>query len=121
MEVVAVNESRLSAGGRLLVTEHRHAVDGEPVLHGHSVTTHGTAENTVVMYFFDGSGEPPAIYRGGFEGDALVLEGGAPGGARIRHRTTWPAPGLRRATSSLSADGGMSWEEILSAEYRREE
>lgn len=121
VEVVAVSESRLSAGGRLLVTEHRQAMDGEPVLLGHSVTTPGPVENTVIMYFFDGSGEPPAVYRGRFEGEALVLEGGAPGGARIRHRTAWPSPGLRTATSSLSADGGTSWEEIFSAEYHRED
>lgn len=120
-EVVAEawSHARLVCQDRILITEYRQTMDGEVVMEGHSVTTWAPSLEAVVMYFFDGSGDPPAVYRGGYEGDALRLEGAGPEGTRIRHRTTHPAPDRMRTVSAISFDGGVTWMEVFAGEYQR--
>lgn len=117
---VARSRARMAAGGTLLLTDYRQEIDGDVVMEGHSVTAWDESLGAVVMYFFDGSGESPTVYRGGYEGDALVLEGAGPEGTRIRHRTTRPGPDRMRTVSEFSPDGGRSWSEIFVGEYVRE-
>lgn len=116
---VSLSEARLGAGDTLLLTDYRQEVDGDVVMEGHSVTAWAPSLGAVVMYFFDGSGEPPAVYRGGLDTDALVLEGPGPEGSRIRHRTTHPAPDRMRTVSEFSPDGGRTWSEVFVGEYAR--
>ena len=118
---VARSHARLGAGGTLLLTDYRPEIDGEVMMEGHSVTTWSPSLQAVVMYFFDASGEPPSVYRGGFQREALVLEGPGPEGSRIRHRTTHPAAGRMLTVSEFSPDGGQSWSEIFRGEYLRED
>lgn len=114
--------ARLACGGALLLTDFRQEAGGEVVMEGHSVMTWAPSLQAVVMYFFDGSGEPPSVYRGGWEEDgALLLEGPGPGGSRIRHRTTHPAPDRMRTVSSISFDGGANWVEVFDGAYLRED
>ena len=117
----AWSHARLICQERILITEYRQTVDDEVVMEGHSVTTWAPSLDAVVMYFFDGSGEPPSVYRGGYQGDALVLEGPGPEGSRIRHRTTHPAPDRIRTISTMSFDGGGTWMEIFQGEYERDD
>lgn len=115
----AWSRARVVSQGRILVTDHRQTVDGEVVMEGHSVTTWAPSRRAVVMYFFDGSGEPPSVYTGGYHGGALVLEGAGPEGSRIRHRTSHPGPDPMRTVSALSFDGGEHWTEIFTGDYVR--
>ena len=106
------------AGGRILVTDHRHEVAGEVVMEGHSVTAWDPTRGACVMRWFDARGAPPVEYVGDFDGDLLVLEGPGPEGTRIRHVTDHPDADTMRTRSYLSADG-TSWDHVFTGRYHR--
>ena len=113
-----VSETRMVAGGRIRVTDHRHEVAGETTLEGHSVTTWDPAREACVMYWFDAGGGPPVEYVGDFDGDLLILDGPGPEGSRIRHVTDFPDPDTMRTRSYLST-AGDEWAHVFTGRYHR--
>lgn len=65
--------NRLILGGFALVQDYEHVADGEVVLRGHGVFRFDASSGEVHLHWFDSSGAPPNLYRGGFDGDRLVL------------------------------------------------
>jgi hypothetical protein len=116
--VRAFSETRMVAGGRIRVTEHRHEMAGEVVLEGHSVTVWDPVRSACVMYWFDAGGGPPVEYAGDFDGDLLILEGPGPEGTRIRHVTDLPDADTMRTRSYLSRDG-VAWDQVFTGRYHR--
>ncbi len=114
----AFSETRMVAGGRIRVTEHRQEVEGEVAMEGHSVTVWDPGREACVMYWFDAGGAPPVEYVGDFDGDLLILEGPGPEGSRIRHVTDFPDADTMRTRSYLSLDG-TGWDHVFTGRYHR--
>jgi hypothetical protein len=97
-----------AAGGFAIPHDYR----SDTGLTGHGVFS--VAGEEVLWHWFDSIGFPPDVpARGGFDGDALVLERSSPRGTNT---TTFTLSG-DTLTQRVELDGGV----LVEAEYRRRE
>jgi len=113
-----VTTSRRALGGFGVVTDYTQSIDGRVTFSGHGVYTIDQKTRDVVLYWFDSLGMGCEEFRGGWQGDALVLESRSPMMGRMRLRYELKPDGTL-GSSMARSDDGVSWTRMFDGVYRR--
>lgn len=107
--------NRLSTSGFVLTQEYAQLRDGEVSFGGHGVFWVDPKTGEQCLHWWDSMGIAPNVFRGGWEGDTLVLESAGPGG---HVRGTW-VMGDRSFTHRMEmSPDGETWRVFMDGVYR---
>ncbi|MBI2380373.1 MAG: DUF1579 family protein [Gammaproteobacteria bacterium] len=109
--------NREALAGFAILQDYEQKRGGKTSFTGHGVFWVDPDSGEVVLHWFDSMGFAPNVFRGGFEGGALVLHYASPMGKQ-RVRFEWPEPLRYRFRMDMSQDG-ESWMPLMAGEYRR--
>lgn len=110
-------EIRSVMGDTALLAEHRREVDGVVRRRGLTLFIWDGFSGEVVQYGFVSGGTAPKVFRGGWDGRLLKVEGPGPGGV-VTHERSWHADVMTLRSWTQPEDGS---EPILAfeANYQR--
>ena len=111
--------ARFDLGGRALLLDYRQERDGKLALQAHAVFVAGQEPGEFALYWFDSVGFAPSQpATGHWDGKRLVFLRTSSRG-QTRHIYEMVVEGVYRLTLESSFDGGVNWEQVMHAEYRR--
>ncbi|MCA8975216.1 MAG: DUF1579 family protein [Planctomycetes bacterium] len=113
-----VTTSRMAIGGFGVVTDYEQSIGGNTTFSGHGVYTVDQSNNDVVLYWFDSMGTGCEEFRGGWDGDKLVLRSKSPMMGHMRMTYDFGTDGKLRSSMECSQDGAQ-WRGMFDGDYDR--
>lgn len=115
---VARWDNRVALNGFALVTDLEQEKDGEIVFSGHGIWTVDDApKGEYTLHWFDSMGFGLEVFRGGWQGDRLIIESQSPNG---NARLTYDLSQTDVLGSQMeSSQDGESWTKMFEGRYER--
>ncbi len=110
-------EVRAAMGETAILAEHRREVDGVVRRRGLTLLIWDGFSGEVVQYGFVSGGTSPTVFRGGWDGRILRVEGPGPGG-RVRHERSWHNEVMTLQSWTMPDEGAQPML-AFEANYRR--
>lgn len=112
-------DARFDLGGRALLFDYRETRDGKAALAVHAVFVAGPEHDQFQMFWFDSYGfVPPSPAPGFWDGNKLTFVRSSSRG-QTRHVYRFKDDGGYGLVLQSSFDGGISWDTVMTGEYRR--
>lgn len=106
-----------SASGFVFAQDYEQRRDGEVVFSGHGVWWIDQATSEVRMTWWDSMGMAPNEFRGGWEGDRLVVRSESPMG---HTRASWTLTESGYTHTMETSQDGQTWSLLMEGSYTRE-
>ncbi|OGF11788.1 MAG: hypothetical protein A2W00_14985 [Candidatus Eisenbacteria bacterium RBG_16_71_46] len=113
------SRGRLALDGFAVIVDYEQESGGHVTFRGHGVYTYDAQDGCYVLHWFDSMGSRPEVFRGGFEGDVLMVSRSGPEG---HFRLSWQYSGTDRMTTVMeTSPDGSAWSRLMDGAYAREE
>lgn len=116
---VGTVENRAALGGFAVVQDYRQERGGRVTFEGHGVFRYEPMAGVYEMWWFDSMGMPPTCFRGGFEGNVLMVAAQGPQGWS-RAVFDFGKKGSYTFRMEVSPDGAQ-WFGFMEGRYARTE
>lgn len=113
----AETRARVSLADFYVIADYEQRMGGQVKFTGHGIYTWDAAANEVVLHWFDSMGLGREEFRGGWQGDKLILSSKNPMGT-MRMTNDYAVPGKLTTRMEMSADG-RTWAVMFDGTYAR--
>ena len=112
--------SRVALDGFAVVCDYEQSIGGQATFRGHGVYTIDGKNGDVVLHWFDTMGGQHEEFRGGWQGDKLVLQSKSPMMGHMRMTYDLGKAGELGSSMENSQDGS-SWSTMFDGVYTRQD